>query len=280
MNHPVSSDYISMYSTGLGNFNFGLRALGENQQLVAQSFERLATGKKINRAADDPSGLIAAEQHKVRIYSIESQLKAFAQQEGYLGAKEGGLSVVSDQLIELNELVIQAANTGANSEVDQEALAGQISSLLGSIDTIASTSTYKGQQILSEYTTSGIANNTALVDADGNEVSLADVAELAISDPKLAQEITQAAVDGIAITRGAIGNQLNEIESQSRVIEEELINLSDSLSQIEDVDYAKESANLVRAQILESASLKAIEISRQNATQVLSLLEGATEINK
>ena len=278
--HSRSSDYRSMYTTGLGNLSFGLRALGNNQQLVADSLERLATGKQINRASDDPSGMIASEQHKVRIYSIESQLKAFAQQEGYLGAKEGGLSVVSEQLIELNGLIVQAANTGANSEEEQGALKLEIDSLLGSINTIASTSTYKGQQILNEYTTSGIANNTVLTDADGNDVSLADLSGLVFSDPKLAQELAQAAVDDIASTRGAIGNQLNDIESQSRVLEEELINLSDSLSSIEDVDYAKEASKLVRAQILESASIKAIEISRQSASQVLSLLESATELVK
>lgn len=269
-----------MYTTGLGSLNFGLQALGNNQQLVAESLERLSTGKRINRAADDPSGLIASEQHRVRIYSIESQLKSFAQQEGYLGAKEGGLSVVSDQLIDLNSLIIQASNTGANSQEEQDAIKLEIDSLLGSINSIANTTTYKGQQILNEYTTAGIANDTILTNADGEDVSLADLSGLVFSDPKLAQEIAQAAVDDVASTRGAIGNQLNDIESQSRVLEEELINLSESLSSIEDVDYAKESSKLVRAQILEAASIKAIEISRQSATQVLSLLEGATEIGK
>ena len=269
-----------MYTNGLGNFNFGLRALGNNQQLVAQSLERLATGKKINRASDDPAGLIASEQQRVRIYSIESQLKSFVQQEGYLGAKEGGLSVISDQLIELNNLVVQAANTGANSQEEQDAIQLEVDSLLGSINTIATTSTYKGQQILNEYTTAGIAGSTLLTDSQGDQLTLTDLSRLVFKDPELAQKLAQEAVDNIASTRGAIGNKLNDIDSQSSVLQEELINLSESLSSIEDVDYAQEASKLVRAQILESASIKAIEISRQNATQVLSLLEGATQINK
>lgn len=101
-----------MFASGINNaFTFGLRALEENQAAVASSMEKLATGKRINRASDDPSGMIAAEGHKVRIYSINKHLDSLARQESYLGAKEGGLSVISDQLIELQSLIVQAANS-------------------------------------------------------------------------------------------------------------------------------------------------------------------------
>lgn len=271
-----------------GNFNFGLRALGQNQSLVAQSLERLATGKKINRASDDPSGLVAAEQHKVRIYSIESELKAIGQQESYLGAKEGGLSVINEKFIELNELVVRAANLGGNSQEEQDAIALEINSVLTSIDHIAQTTTFKGQQILTEYTITSLSNQldpyasfvppTKGEDGEETNYSLSSLAILVFEDPEAAQKIAQAGVDKIATTRGAIGNQLNEIDSQRSVLSEELINLTGSLSSIEDVDFASEAAKLVRAQILEQASIMAIDIHRQSAQQVLGLIKGVTQL--
>lgn len=251
-----------------GNFNFGLRALSQNQSQVAESLERLATGKKVNRASDDPSGIIAIEDHKARIYAIEGQLKAFAMQESYLGAKEGGLSVIADHLIKLDELVVRAANKAGNSEVEQEAIELEIGSILGSIDRIANTTTFKGQSVLAEYTTGSIAEG------------LQSLATLAIDDPKAAQEISGGAIGQVSRIRGAIGNQLNEIDSQRTVLSDELINLTGSLSDIEDVDFAAESAKLVRAQILEQASIMAIDINRQSAQQVLGLLENATQFNR
>jgi len=250
------------------NFNFGLRALGENQSQVAQSIERLATGKKINRASDDPSGLIAAEDHKARIYSIESLLKSFAQQESYLGAKEGGLSVINEQVISLNDLVVRAANTGGNSDEENQSIADEITSTLQSIDTIATNTTFKGQSVLAEYTVGSIAQG------------LDSLATLAFDDPEKAQQIAKESVDQVARTRGAIGNRLKEIDTRRSVASNELATLTDSLSKIQDVDYAKEAAKLVRAQILEQGSLAAIKINRQSAQQVLGLIQSATDQGK
>ncbi len=250
------------------NFNFGIRALTQNQEQVAESFERLATGKQINRASDDPSGMVAVEQYKARIYSIESQLKAFNQTESYLGAKEGGLSVINEKVIELNELVIRAANKAGNTDEEQDALALEIGSVLSSINTIAQTTTFKGRSVLSEYTTGSIAQG------------LESLATLAFEDPEAAQLLAQESVDKIARTRGAIGNELNEIDSKRSVLSEELINLTGARSSIEDTDFAAEAAKLVRAQILEQASIMAIDINRQSAQQVLGLLKSATEMTK
>ncbi|MDF1809224.1 MAG: flagellin [Phycisphaerales bacterium] len=272
------------------NINFGIQTLNNNQQQVADSLERLTTGKTINRASDDPSGLISSTQHEARIYSIESQLKSFAQQSGFLGAKEGGLSIINEQFIKLNSLVVQAANTSGNSSEEQDSIKLEINSLLDSINTIASTTSYKGQQILSEYSVVALTNDHRVpsisIPADSKieqdpstPETLANIAELAFSNPEAAQELTEQTLDRVAGARGAIGNQLNEIESQESVLSQELISLSESLSSIQDVDFAKEAAELVRAQILEQASILAIDVNRQSAEQVLGLIKDAATVS-
>tara|TARA_A100001391_G_scaffold50040_1_gene30332 strand:+ start:677 stop:1483 length:807 start_codon:yes stop_codon:yes gene_type:complete len=252
----------------LANLNFGIRTLGINQDQVAQSAERLITGKKVNRASDDPSAIVPIEEHKARIYSLESELKSLKQQESYLGAKEGGLSVVSDMLAELNGLVVQAANNAGSSDEEQKSLKLEIESVLEGIDHIANSTAYKGQLILQEYTSGSIADK------------LDELATLAFEDPEAAQEIAKDSVDGIARSRAAIGNQLKTIDSKQSVNTTELINLTDSLSNLEDTDYAEETAKLVRAQILEQATIMTMGVSRQNAEQVLNLIGGATDSAK
>jgi flagellin len=252
----------------LGNFNFGLRALSQNQDLVSDSLEKLATGKRINRASDDPSGMVASEGMKARIYSIESELKSFNQQEFFLGAKEGGLSVISDQFQTLNAIVVQAANLTDASAEEQDALKVEINSIITGIDQIVNTTSFKGEYILSEY------SNLSDSQDFGN------LAELIFDDPQAAQEFVTDTINKVATKRGAIGNQLRDIDSRRNVLNEEFESLTGSLSQIEDVDYAKEASNLVRAQILESASIAAIEISRDSAKQLLGLLQDATQLGK
>jgi len=250
------------------NFNFGLRTLAQNQDQVAQSLERLSTGKRINRASDDPTGVVAAEGFKSRIYAIKSELKAFNQTESYLGAKEGGLSVISERVIELNSLVVQAANKAGNSQEEQDALALEIDSVVNSIDFIAANTTFKGRSVLSEYSSGSIAEG------------LTSLATLAFEDPEAAQRVAQEGVDRVALTRGAIGNQLNEIDSKRSILNEELENITGSLSSIEDTDFAAEASKLVRAQILEQATIMTIDVNRQSAQQVLGLLKDATQAVK
>jgi len=258
-----------MFSLGINSsFTFGLSALARNQADVASSLEKLSTGKRINRAGDDPSGMIAAENHKAEIYTLNKRLDAFAQQEGYLGAKEGGLSVISERLIELNGLIVQAANEAGTTDQEREALNVEIGSILGGIDQIARTTTFKGDTVLAEYTTANL------------EDDLSNLTEILAKDPSRAQEVAQDAVDSVARTRGALGARLNEIESEKSALGEQLINLTGSLSGIEDTDYAAEAAKLIRAQIKEQASIAAIDIGRQSARQVLGLLASATKFNE
>jgi len=260
-----------MYSYGISSmFSFGLRQLAINQQDMQTSLERLATGKRVNRASDDPSAIVPIENHKAEIYSLNKELDSFARHEAFLGAKEGGLSVLSDMMLDLESLVIQGANLAGNSQEEEDAIRTEINSIISGINQIATTTVFNGQQVMSEYT-------TAYLDED-----LKNIADTLFDhkDPELAQKIAEGAREKVSATRSAIGNQLREIDSKRNVIGEQLINLNASLSSLQDTDYAAESAKLVRAQILEQATIAAIDISRQSATQVLELLEQSIEFIK
>lgn len=243
---------------GISNLFGSLRFLGQHQQSVATSLERLATGKKINRASDDPSGLIVAENLKGRQLSINKLLERYEYEESRLGATEGGLSVLQEQVLELSGLVVSGANTGALSDEELEAKQLEINSVIDGINQIVTNTFFNGDQLL-------LGN-------DASALGLGDLAQLLAKDPEAAQDAVDQAVDAISKDRAAIGTRINEIDSKRNVLLEEFEANAGVLSSVEDTDYAAESAELIRAQILEQSALKAVEIDRQQAGRVLDLI--------
>ncbi|MHC5109518.1 MAG: flagellin N-terminal helical domain-containing protein [Planctomycetota bacterium] len=121
--------------------------------------ERLATGLRINRGADDPAGLIASEGLRAEIRAIEQAIDNSTRAINVISTAEGSLTEVSALLLQLQDLLVESANDGALT--DEEILANQleIDSILGSIDRIANTTTFAGNKLLDgsgAYNTSSI----------------------------------------------------------------------------------------------------------------------------
>lgn len=242
---------------------FGLGALRRADAIVNQSLERLATGKRINRASDDPAGMEIAADLRFQQTTLDRRISGAEREIHRLGAQDGALSVLGDLAIEMQSLTIQAASTGGLSDVEREAILEQASSLVESVDFIANTSTFAGEQILTG-TSSGSTGLGAALEA------------LRAGDFDAAQEAAKGAVDSLASRRGAIGNRMKELESMMRVSQAELEAITGELSRVEDADFARETAELVRGQILQQAALHTTKIAGQNARAVLTLLESAT----
>ena len=273
--HPMGPNLSSITS-------FGLRALADHQHTLTTTLERLATGKQINRAADDPAGLQAATTLTSREYALTKRLDAFDREAAFLGAQDGALSVLSELTTQLASLTVQSANTGALSEKERDALTLQAAELTKAIDHIATTSTFNTQHTLAGFTSAQLAQTTIqTTDPETNEPTtetrtLANIADLLFTDPEKAQQLAQDANLAVANRRGAVGARLQSITSESAALTEELTNTAAARSQIEDADIAKESANLVRAQLLEQATLKTIAAHRQHITSLLTLLTPTT----
>jgi flagellin len=262
------------------------RGLRDAQAIIAQAAERLATGKRLNRAADDPAGLLAADSMTRIITAAEARLKGLDQEEARLGATEGALSVVGDLLDELNGLVVQAANTGGMSREEVEALQVQADSVLGALDMLANTATFKGEKLFASLFTTSLGRVVARsTDDDGNETAVGamlgamrsgGVLNLVDGDLEAAQKSVEGAIDTISTRRGAIGNRVRHgINSERAALFAELENHRAARSQIVDADVAAEVSNLVRGQILEQASISALLLARQSPQAALRLLNAA-----
>ena len=273
-------------SFGLSGLTFGISRLGQHRAQISESLERLSTGKRINRASDDPSGMMASNTLHARKLSIEKQLAGFEREGAMLGAQEGALSVLADMAIQLNELTVSAANTGAYSEEEIDGFIVQAESIVTGFDTINATSMFNGEQVLTGFSSANLGSvQFETVDPDTGETvlregTLTDLPELLRTNPELAQELAQQVNDRVNNRRGAIGNRLNAMESQGAALTAELEGTTDALSSIEDADFAQESAKLVRSQILEQATIQTMLTQRNQIESMLDLLTGSTEGSK
>ena len=270
--------------TNIGSLR-ALNAIGNSQRDLTTSLERLATGKRINRAADDPAGLVAVNDFKGRIAEINGMLRALDQEEFSLGAREGAASAQQDLVLELKGLIITGANRSALAPEEIDALQTQIDGLVGAIDFVSNTSTYKGQQILQGINSTTIGAG-AVSAPDGSAYTLADLRtggrlSLRSGDLEAADKLLGGATSFMSTQRATIGSRLQSIDSQRRSLGTELANIDSARSLIEDTDYAEETAKLVRSQTLQQAAIYVKQAAQQQqADSVLALLKGVIDGQK
>jgi flagellin len=292
----------------------GQRTLEQSRRAMNTALERLSTGKRINRASDDPAGMVAATNLSVQAKRAQGEISSLELTDKRLDATDGGLGAVGDLLCSLQSVVVEAANTGAKDNGEREALQVQAASIIQALDHVSVATVYDGDQILQGYHASalGVTGTDKLLAAaeaekqemvsrsddpslletlrrqaeerpgqsrlsDLKTVSIADLADgkalnLIDGDLGAAQKVIKAAVDGVARSRAELGAQSNSNRSRINALFAEFENTMAAKSAIEDTDFAHETSELVRNQILGETSIRAILIGRQQAAGVVKLL--------
>ena len=236
--------------------------LNKNLNSLYGSLQRLASGKRINQASDDPAGLVISKQLQSQVASLNQEIENISANIGKYQTVSSSVVELRDDLTELRSLAVGAANAGFNSEAAQEAYAVAAESIVNTYNRTAANAHYNGSATL-----------------DGSEGALAEVTELTgidLSSPEAAaaslEQIDAAAaeLDHIMIDLGA--TQKNELESRRQSLEVTRQNLAAAESAITDADYAAEmsmfTANLIRSQ----ASLALMGYNSVTSRSVLSLL--------
>lgn len=156
----------------------GQRTLRTQNLTLNKSLERLSTGLRINRGADDPAGLIASENLRAEMKAINAAVSNAERAEQVVNVAEGGLQEISSLLQELQGLVGASANEAGLSQEEKEANQLQIDSILQTIDRLANSTSFQGTKLLNgnfDYTTSGV-DNSLLDDVTINSAKLSDEA--------------------------------------------------------------------------------------------------------
>ena len=268
------------------------RNLSMSQSALGSSLEKLSSGYRINRAADDAAGLAISEGLRSEIRgSSQAQRNA---QDGisFLQTAEGGLNEVSSMLQRMRELAVQAANGTSGGTAEQ----AEINQLSSEIVGIGARSTFSGKAIFSDYSGAGAAMNfqvgsggtvndqisvasnmslsssgVGVLGGAGNSVAALDVTTSDTTAQAAIVSIDKA-IAGVSATRanlGAIQNRLEHTVSNLGVAVE---NLTASESRIRDTDMAKEMVTYTRNSILSQAGTAMLAQANQVPQSILQLL--------
>jgi flagellin len=178
--------------------------LGRNQRALATSLQRLSSGLKINRGADDPAGLIVSERLRSEISAVGQAIDNSQRAINVIATTESALNEVSSLLNDINALVVEAANRGAFSDEEVDANQLQIDSAIDSISRIANTATFAGRKLLDgslDYITSGVDTNV-LADVSVQEANFGSRPYVPV-EVKVAQSALQAELHFPASTVGS-----------------------------------------------------------------------------
>ena len=260
------------------------RMLGLTQGTLSKSTEKLSSGYKINRAADNAAGLAISEKMRRQVRGL-TQASTNAQ-DGISAVQtaEGALNEVHDMLQRMNELAVQAAND-TNMSTDRDYIQSEIDALVSEIDRVATTTTFNEQCLLDgtftgkklqvgsegeveqtiELTISAMSASALGIDGTNIDVSSHTTAQASISVIKAAMET----VSGQRSDLGAVQNRLEHtIANLDNVVE----NTTAAESRIRDTDMATEMVKFSNQNILQQAGQAMLAQANQSNQGVLSLL--------
>lgn len=253
---------------------FSLRAA---QGLIRTTDERLATGLRINRAADDPAGLIASEKLGARQADLTSRINATERETMFLRARDGALEALGSTVSGLGSLVVEGANAGGMGVREGAAIGSQIGAMVNAMDSAARAARFNGSSLLDGFDASSLGRTEIGTDPDTGEpvfASVRDLERLARENPEAAQMVARQASEDIAVARAEAGIRERALDSERRAAEVEFVNTASARSAIRDADVARETGERSRGGLLEEANIRTILIGRQSAARVLDLLLG------
>ncbi|MEX0774320.1 MAG: flagellin [Phycisphaeraceae bacterium] len=150
------------------------RVLGSQNTGLSKSLERLSTGLAINRGADNPAGLIASEKLRSEKVATQAAIGNAQRADQISNIAEGGLQEINSQLLELQSLVSETANSAGLSTAEKEANQQQVDAILQSIDRIASTTSFAGTKLLNgayDFVVSGQSASVADFQVNGAKIT-------------------------------------------------------------------------------------------------------------
>ena len=255
------------------------RILRRNTADLSKSLERLSSGLRINRAADDAAGLAIAENFRSVVRGAQVAQRNAQDGVSLVQTTEGALLETTNILQRIRELAVQSAN-GVNSSNNRDALNAEVLQLLAQIDDIATDTEFNGLRVLSiaqlvTLQTGPQASQTLTITLNGAKTSDLGVNTVAIST--VAQAVSALSTIDLALRSvstlrsnlGAIQNRL-EFTISTLAIQEENSTVSESA--IRDADIAYETARFTRNQILVSAGTSVLAQANVVPQQALQLL--------
>jgi flagellin len=259
--------------------NSNVEAFNAHRQLVqtsnnaAKSMERLSSGYRINRAADDAAGLAISEKLRGQIRGLAQAQRNSQDAVSLVQTAEGSLNEVHSMLQRVRELAVQYQN-GTLSTSDKAAITAEAAQLASEIERIGNSADFNGIKLL-DGTGGTISFQVGANDGDIISVdtaTLSDKVGTITVDQTDAISAIDAAINSVSALRGTFGAVQNRLEHTLNNLATYQENLTASESRIRDVDMASEMVEFSKNQILQQAGTSMLAQANQAPQAVLSLL--------
>ena len=250
------------------------------------SMERLSTGKRVNSAFDDAAGLQIIQRMTAEIQGLRQAGRNAADAQAMLGTAEGAAKEIGTMLLRLREIAVQAANGTAEDVGDRAGLAAEFLALENEIIRISDDTTFGGIELLDGSFSVKTAGRFQ-IGADDDQVITHKIANLASTAiglvaaidvttfTKASSAITELdkAISLVGTQREKMGAVINRLDHTIANLSQVATNLSLAKGRIEDADFAAETSNLARTQVLQQASMAMLAQANASKQNILALFQ-------
>ena len=251
------------------------------------SMQRLSSGLRVNSSADDAAGIQIANRLTAEIQGLNQAVRNAADGQALLATAEGAAQEVHTILLRMRELAVQAANGTAAGGGDRAALKSEFDSLEAEINRIAAKTTFAGIQLVDGSFTSKAAGRFQ-VGTKGtdqvithtieslNSVSIAIPAAIDLTTfTKATSAITalDKAISNVGTEREQLGAKMNRLDHTIANLQQVATNLATAKGRIVDADFAAETSNLARTQVLQQASMAMLSQANAAKQNILALFQ-------
>lgn len=273
-------------NTNVGALN-SWRQLGMTDKSMGSSLEKLSSGFRINRAADDAAGLAISEKMKAQINGLNQAIRNAQDGISLIQTAEGGLIEVHDMLQRMRTLATQAAN-GTYEKNDTDKINDEFQELITEIQEISSRTKFNGKSLIDgTNATTAIVLQVGAGSDDKMEIKIKDMSAVGLGLGKVTSgsfaatatvtakgiiDTLDDAINLVSETRSKLGAYQNRLDHTINNLGVAAENLSDANSRIRDVDMAAEMMNFTRNQILIQAGTAMLAQANARPQSVLQLL--------
>jgi flagellin len=268
------------------------RHLTESRLDMEQAMERLSSGKRINSAMDDAAGLTIAHSLDAKVSSLNMAARNANDAISLINLAEGALDEVTTMLIRMRELAVQSIN-GTYASADRTNLNSEFDALATEITRISDNTFFNGISVIgasanvtfqvghSSTDTIALVTKDMAAEAIGSGTPAFNVGSLSIASVGGTSSafaagslaVLDQAIADVDNYRATLGATANRLEHSANNLYTRVENQMAAKSRIEDADYAVESANLARAQVLQQAGTAMLAQANASTQNVLSLLK-------
>lgn len=273
------------------NTNVGSLTAQRNLQKTArglhQSISRLSSGTRVNSAADNAAGMAVSENMRAQLKGFQQAMRNANDGVAVLQTAESGYQSLSDLLVRMRELAVQAANDSV-SDTERGYLNTEFSDLIDEMDRIASVVEYNGIQLLDG--TAGSAGNGLMVfqvgtrDSANDQIDITlnaqDSTILGVNDDTISSQANaqssitaiDSALELLSTDRARIGSTINTLNVAVDGLASSIENYGTAMSQIKDTDMADESSAFSKSNVLQQAGVAMLSQANQTPNLVMRLL--------